>query len=200
MRLSTSVLTALVLASASHASPAGARNLIADPGFEDPSPPNSSYAVYNPGQAIGPWKVVGTSGNVAFTNTNDVGYVHFQAHSGQGFVDLTGNCDCGAPSGIEQRVSTTPGKTYYLTFWGSNTYLDWAGAGTTSRVKVFVGPTKIFTSFNKGGKGLDSQVWKKFSASFVATGPESKIRFINGDPNRDIMNGIDDIRLTESPD
>jgi hypothetical protein len=177
---------------------AGPQNLLTDPGFEHPPAPQGTFKVYEPGQEIGAWTVVGASGNVALTSTTEMdGEFVFEAHSGQGYVDLTGNCDCGAPSGVAQTVATIPGQTYQLTFWGSNPYFP--GHGTTSQIQVYVGTTLIFTSLNKHGKGLEYQVWKKFSTSFVATDTASTISFINGDPNGDFMNGLDDVRLVEAP-
>ena len=187
----------LFFAGGIQAAVAGPQNLFTDPGFEHPRAPQGTFKVFGPGQTIGPWTVVGASGNVALTSTSFVGggFI-FEAHSGQGYVDLTGNCDCGAPSGVAQTVTTVPGATYQLTFWGSNAYIP--GHGTTSQVQVYVGTTLIFTSLNTHGKGLDDQVWKKFSTSFVATDTASTISFINGDPNGDFMNGIDDVRLSEA--
>lgn len=198
LRLTSFFLTALVFTYASQAAIAGSQNLIADPGFERPRAPQGTYAVYEPGQTIGPWTVIGASGNVALTSTSDMnGNFLFQARSGLGYLDLTGNCDCGAPSGVSQTVATTPGATYNLTFWGSNAHIR--TQGTTSTINVYVGSTLIFTSFNKRGRGLEHQVWQKFSTSFVATETNSMISFINGDPDHDLMNGIDDINLTEAP-
>jgi uncharacterized repeat protein (TIGR03803 family) len=172
---------------------AGSQNLIADGGFENPAPPDGGFAVYSPGQAVGPWSVIG-SGNVALTSTRYSSRgIRFDAHAGASFMDLTGTCDCGDPSGVAQTVATIPGVTYKLTFWVGNSYIP--GAGTTSTVNAYVNSTLLISAENSQGDGFDTQLWRKFSATFTATSGQATIMFLNGDPNGDINNGLDGITL-----
>jgi len=137
------------------------------------------------------------NGNVALTSTTDMnGSFRFDARSGQGFMDLTGNCDCGAASGVAQTVPTVPGNTYQLTFWVGNAYIP--SQGTTSTINVYLGSSLLFSAENIRGASLDHQVWQKFSTAFVASGTSAVLSFINGDPDGDLMNGLDDVQLTET--
>ena len=171
---------------------AGSQNLIADGGFENPPPPIGSYAVYNTGQAIGPWTVVGD--NVALTSTtySSRGIV-FDAEAGVSFMDLTGQCDCGDASGVAQTVATIPGTSYKLTFWVGNSYIP--GAGTTSTVNVYVNSNLLISAENSQGEGYSEQIWQKFSATFTAASDQTTLSFLNGDPYGDVNNGLDAITL-----
>jgi hypothetical protein len=172
---------------------ARAGNLIKDGGFETPPTPMGTFTTYGPGQMIGPWTVIG-QGNVATVNDFDEGGVLWAAHHGHAFVDLTGTCDCGADSGVSQTIKTVAGTTYTITFWVGNTVIQ--NQGATSTVLVYLGATKILSATNKKGQGSSKEVWKKFSTSFVATGSSSVLAFVNGDPDGDEQNGVDDVSVT----
>ncbi len=173
--------------------PAAAANLVKDGSFETPPTPQGSYAPYAPGQMIGPWTVVGASGNVATVYDYNEGGVIWSAHQGKAFLDLTGTCDCGAPSGVSQTVKTVTGQMYTLTFWVGNTYIQ--GQGLTSTVDAYVGSKKVLTATNKAGEGSTKEVWRKFSVTFVAKSASTKLSFINGDPSGDEQNGLDSVSL-----
>ncbi len=183
------VAMACVLAAAGHAR---AANLIKDGGFEKPPTPTGTYTTYGPGQTIGPWLVTGT-GNVATVNSYNEGGALWVAHHGKAFLDLTGTCDCGANSGVSQTLKTTPGTTYKLTFWVGNTVIQ--GQGSTSTIDVYVGATKLLSATNKNGAGSSKEVWKKFTATFVAATASSTLNFANGDPSGDEQNGLDDVAV-----
>lgn len=172
---------------------ANAAPLIKDGGFETPPTAAGTYTTYGPGQKIGPWTVIGTNGNVATVNAYNEGGVLWSAHHGKSFLDLTGTCDCGAASGVAQTVKTTPGTRYTLSFWVGNTYIQ--GQGFTSTIDVYNGSTLLVAATNKGGEGSPKEVWRKFTTSFTATGTETVLSFVNGDPNGDEQNGLDDISL-----
>ena len=174
--------------------PAAASNLVKDGSFETPPTPQGSYDTYGPGQMIGPWTVVAPSGNVATVYDYNEGGVLWSANQGKAFLDLTGTCDCGAPSGVSQTVSTVSGKMYKLTFWVGNTYIQ--GRGLTSTVDVYVGSKKVLAATNKAGEGSTKEVWRKFSVTFVAKSATTTLSFINGDTNGDEQNGLDSVSLT----
>ena len=173
--------------------PAAAANLVKDGSFETPATPQGTYTTYAPGQMIGPWTVVGSSGNVATVYDYNEGGVTWSAHQGKAFLDLTGTCDCGAPSGVSQSVPTVVGKMYTLTFWVGNTYIQ--GQGLTSTVDAYVGTKKVLSATNTSGKGSTKEVWRKFSVTFVAKSATTKLSFINGDPNGDEQDGLDSVSL-----
>ncbi len=188
-----SVRILITAALATCAMPAAAANLIKDGSFETPPSPQGSYTVYGSGQAIGPWTVVGTSGNVATVYNYDEGGVIWSAHQGHAFLDLTGTCDCGAPSGVSQTVKTTPGQMYKLTFWVGNTYIS--GQGLTSTIDAYVGKRKVLAATNKAGKGSANEVWRAFSVTFTAKAATTTLSFINADPSGDEQNGLDSVTL-----
>ena len=184
----------LVIAIAWPSAGALAANLIKNGSFETPAPPPGSYTDYNPGQKIGAWIVVGGE-NVSITSTTEVNLgVTLDAKNGKAFADLTGNCDCGDPTaGVAQTVKTVPGTTYTLSFWVGNCYTP--GHGTTSTVNVYIGSTLLLAAENTRGKGSTKQVWQKFTKTFVATATKTTISFLNGDPNGDEQNGLDEVSL-----
>ena len=174
--------------------PAWAGNLIKDGSFETPAPPAGGYTDYDPGRRIGAWTVVGGH-NVTISSTTEVNDgVTLDAKRGAAFADLTGDCDCGDPTeGVAQTVKTTPGATYSLTFWVGN--CDIPGHGTISTVNVYVGSTLLVAAKNARGQGSTKQIWRKFSESFVASSTTTTISFLNGDPNGDEQNGLDEVSL-----
>ena len=82
---------------------------------------------------------------------------------------------------------------YKLTFWVGNTYIP--GQGLTSTVDAYVGSKMVLAATNKAGKGSTKEVWRRFSVTFVAKGANTKISFINGDPNGDEQDGVDSVSL-----
>ena len=196
MRASIWFAAALAAAGAAMA-PGAARadNLIHDGGFEIPPATAGGATLYNPGQTIGPWLVVGGHNVRIASDTAVNAGVRLSAKRGQAFLDLTGNCDCGdATAGVAQAVPTTPGKRYVLTFWVGN--CDIPGAGSTSTVNVYADKTLLLSATNASGKGSKKQVWQKFTASFAATAARTTISFLNGDPKGDQENGLDLVTLT----
>jgi hypothetical protein len=185
---------AIAFATVGSVNTAMAADLIKNGSFEKPPPPPGSYTVYDIGKRIGAWTVVGSSGNVATVSTSFVeNGVTLDAHKGQAFMDLTGVCDCGAPSGVAQTVATTPGVTYKLRFWLGNPYIP--SRAKKSTMKVYVGSTLLITATNGRGKGSTKQIWKKFATTFVAEGTSTTLSFINGDQNGDPSCNLDSVSL-----
>ena len=173
---------------------AHATNLMKDGGFETPATPSGTYTAYAPGQTIGKWTVVGP-GNVATVNDYNEGGVLWSPHKGHAFLDLTGTCDCGVASGVSQTVKTRVGASYKLTFWVGNTVIP--NQGNTSTVDVYSGSTLLTVAENRAGTGGAKEVWRKFSLVYTANSASTVFSFLNGDPNGDEQNGLDDITLIE---
>ena len=192
MRFLAPMAAALACLGASHA--ALANNLIKDGGFETPATPAGQYTVYNPGQTLGAWTVVG-SHDVNTSSTTEVNLgITLKAKAGQAFIDLTGDCDCGDPTtGVAQTVKTVVGQSYVLTFWVGN--CDIPNAGTTSTINVYAGSTLLIAAKNANGRNSTSQVWKKFVVTFTATSTKTTLSFLNGDPSGDQQNGLDQVSL-----
>jgi hypothetical protein len=169
-------------------------NLIKDGGFEKPPTPTGSYILYNTGKTFGKWTVVGAAGNVATvsgTFTQD-GY-SFPAKSGNAWLDLTGVSN--TATGVAQTIKTVAGTTYSVTFWIGNVNDPGGIFGTTSTVDVYDGSTLLLAATNSKGAGTTTQVWQKFTTSFVATASTTTLSFINGDPSNDTNNGLDAISV-----
>jgi len=191
------VATWLILACALFGGAAGAArasNLIVDGGFESPVVPSASYTLFDLGQEFSKWEVVGKQGNVAIVSGSFTqnGFI-FLAHSGKQWLDLTGTSN--TPTGVEQKVLTSPGRVYQLKFWVGNVYDPGGIFGTSSRVHVYVDGLLLTTALNTAGKGTDTQVWRGFAVKFTAKTSETTITFINGDPADDTSNGLDDVSL-----
>jgi hypothetical protein len=174
-----------------------AGNLVKDGGLDKPAPPPGQYAVYNLGQSIGRWVVVGPTGsNVALTSTSFTqGGFSFPAQHGLAFVDLTGVDDNGTPQGISQSVKTVVGTEYKLTFSVGNVDDPNGPYGTSSTVNVYNGQSLLLSATYKGGKGKPKLVWKRFTTTFTAASATTALSFINGDPSGDKMCGLDSISL-----
>jgi uncharacterized repeat protein (TIGR03803 family) len=106
---------------------------------------------------------------------------------------LTGLCDCGAASGVQQSVATVPGTTYKLSFFVGNTYIP--GAGTTATVNAYVNSNLLLTAENTEGQGKSKQIWQQFSATFVASGSTTTIAFFNGTSAGYVNCGLDSVSL-----
>jgi hypothetical protein len=172
---------------------AGAANLVKDGGFETPATPPGSYTLYDLGDKIGPWTVVGANGNVNTISTTFTqnGYT-FGAKRGEASMDLTGTSN--TATGVAQQVKTAAGVKYTLTFWVGNVYDPNGIFGVSSTVNVYSGSTLLISAKNTKGKGKTSQIWQKFSTTFVASGP-TMLSFVNGDPSDDTLCGLDQITL-----
>jgi hypothetical protein len=190
------VSAALALAAAP---PAGAAStLMRNGGFEKPSV-GSTYIVFSTGQTFPGWKVVGAPGNVGIVSGSFTqnGYT-FPAKAGAQWLDLTGVSN--SATGVAQRVKNlSPGSPYTLTFSVGNVSNPGGIFGTTSTVNVLVNGSPLMTAVNSKGAGTTTQVWQKFSKTFVAPTAITTISFINGDPSDDTNNGLDGVSLTAAP-
>jgi hypothetical protein len=168
-----------------------AANLIKNGSFEKPTVSQGQLMRFDTGQTIGPWTVVGASGNVDLFGP-DFTYqgCTFNAKKGKQQLDLTGASD--TATGVQQTIKTRAGTTYNLSLYiGAidSSCID----GATSTVNVFVDGTQI-TSFAYTAKSAGTTArWKKFSTQFQATQSSTTIAFINGDLSADTYDGIDGV-------
>lgn len=186
---------AAAIAIASTAANAGSR--FGNGSFEKPVVDDGGYQTISAGTQFKGWTVVGT-GNIAIVSGNyHVSGLIFPAAKGEQWLDLTG--DTNAQAGVQQKIDTTRGKAYTLTFYVGNIYDPNGVFGTTSTVTVLIDDEPFASFTNKGGKGEGTQVWKKFSTEFIAKKAKTTIALMNGDPPNDADNGLDGIQITESP-
>ncbi len=170
--------------------------LLQNGSFESPVVGGGSYAGYGTGDSSIPnWLVVGAPGNVAIVSGafTQNGY-SFPAQSGAQWLDLTGTSN--SATGVQQTISTNIGSIYSVSFWVGNTVNPGGIFGTTSTVNVTKDGTQFFSATNSGGGGSTAQFWQQFTTSFVATGTTTTLAFLNGDPNNDTENGLDNVVVT----
>jgi hypothetical protein len=173
-----------------------ATSILQNGSFETPVVPKGSYTTFSKGKSFFHWRVTGNSGNVAVTSRTFVSHGYkFPTPCGNQWLDLTGTSN--TKTGVVQRVPTTSGKTYTIAFEVGNTYQSAGSLGTSSIVLVYVDGKKIDTAKNTMGKGLMHIVWEKFSTQFTAQSTTAAIKFLNGDPPSDAVNGLDCVTVTQ---
>ena len=193
---------------------ARAQNLIVDGSFEDPALPpggfNSGFQAFGVGSTFGPggaWTVVGSSaGNVAVTPDTEftdfgLGTVNFPAEDQHQWMDLTGNTDNGAVTGIAQSFATTPGALYSLSYWVGDTFDPTypAPAGGPSTVAVQIDGSPVQTAVNATFPTGPTINWKQFTFLFNAAGPSTTLTFLNGNASGQGLNALDDVSVTAVP-
>ena len=186
-------------------------NLIQDPGFEQPvAGPggfNTGYLAFNVGSTIGgAWTVIGSpSGDVALTPSTEYTYtvgpiITFTAQEGAQWLDLTGNTDSGAATGVQQTFPTVAGRPYSLSFYvGAVTTPDWAPDQGNAAVNVLLNGTAFQTSINNDPSG-DTMDWKQFNYTFTATSASTTLAFINAVPAGEGANGVDNVTVVAAPE
>ena len=192
----TTHILALAAAALAVATPALSANLIVNGGFEDPAIPAGTFAALGGGGSIPGWDILGVDTalvNSSYAEAN----ITFQARSGQAFMDLSGVGNSGPTSGIAQDVATLVGQIYTLSFWVGNA----DGSGNAN----YLLPSTVNLSIDGGGlvsftngattTGLNN--WRRFSATFTATGTTTNIAFLNGTDLGDSQTGLDDVSLVE---
>jgi len=190
------VLVAFTLSAIASAPAVAGGNLIKNGSFESPTVPDGGGLFFSPGQSFKDWQVIGDSkGNVGVDSGNDVYCDHdFPAKKGIQWLDLTGNTDNGAATGVQQSIKTTPGSTYLLSLYVGNVTDQGGLCGISSTVNVLIDGVAFKSFTNSRGGGID-QKWKRFSAQFVAANATTTIAFINGDPDGDADNGLDAVSV-----
>jgi hypothetical protein len=201
------ILATAALSLALSGSPAKAAELITDGGFESPvvgpGGLNSGYQNFLVGQTIGgAWTVIGSPGFsvsiVPHDETGDNGVMYTSAVGNQS-LDLTGSTDSGAPTGVEQAITTTPGQLYSLSFYLGD--LNNAGFSHNGAASVIIklNGTLFQTVNNNGPSGL-SVNWVQEAFTFTATGPTTTLDFINNTAAGVAVNGLDQVSVTPVPE
>ena len=193
--IATLIRAAALTAFAATTIGAHAANLIKDGGFETPLVPAGGFTQFETGAAMGPWTVVGVTGDVAIVSaTFQQNGITFNAKAGKQWLDMTGFASDRA-TGVAQTVKTVPGQSYTLKFAIGNVVDPSNVFGTTSSVDVLIDGAPLIQATHTGGGGT-SLSWKTFTASFTATGRRTTVSFINADPLNDNSNGLDAVTLT----
>ena len=169
-------------------------NLLTNGSFETPSVPAGRLTNFTTGSSITSWTVLGPE--AAVVNSKFTSFlVQFPASDGSQWLDLTGFLSTNA-GGVEQTVSTIPGKVYHLSFAVGNVFDPRGIYGTTSTVAVTINGIPLGKFTNSCGTCTHILTWQTFTASFVASSPTTVIRFLNADPPTDNSNGLDNVVLT----
>ncbi len=169
-------------------------NLIVNGSFESPSVAAATYRLWSTDQSFLGWRVVGAAGNVAIVEgTFAQNGFRFPAGAGKQWLDLTGVSN--TPTGVQQTVKTTVGRTYTLRFLVGNVVDPGGIFGVKSTVDVLVDGTRVFVATNSAGSGKKVLIWKRYTVTIAASSGETSVAFINGDPLNDTSNGLDDISL-----
>lgn len=118
--------------------------------------------------------------------------IHFQAQTGNQFIDLAGVTSNSTTSGVTQTVPTTVGQTYRLQFQVGSAQGGGFFFPSTIDVSVNDGPRISHTNPATPSTALD---WKPFTLSFVATTPNTKITFFNGGASNNYSSSLDGASL-----
>lgn len=176
MKFSHFIAAACVLASATPAAAGG----IKDNSFETPALASGAQQIFNVGDKIGPWKVVGEGDVQLIGPDSTVDGLSLQAKNGLQFVNLAG--DQRLQSGIEQTFKTVPGTQYILWFRiGAIVDRD-QGFLKSSTVDLDIDgqPRGNFTVFTSGSDS-SKITWGRVGAVFTAENDTTTIDFFNGD-------------------
>jgi hypothetical protein len=180
---------------------------IVNGGFELPNPgvPLTQYgSVVN--TDIGGWTVTGdpTNAVLLLSNTYAESGITFNPHSGNYAVDLTGAGNTGPTDGVFQNVATVAGQLYKLSFWVGNAAGSPGGGNTpfytlpsSTNLVIGLSGAGSFTNPNQSPGGIN---WQEFSHTFTASGPSTKIWFLNNTPLLDNYLGLDDVSIAAVPE
>ena len=154
--------------------------------FETPDTATFYNVIYNPGNDIGGWSVVGGAGsNVEVFGTGGGAEA---AQSGAQWLDLSGSYGTG--QGVTQTFDTVVGHTYEVTF----------GIGARTDKTTIVDPTinalAVLGVFQLSN--ADSTIaWQDFTFDFVAGFATTALGFFNGDAAGSFTGGIDNVRIAD---
>jgi len=137
---------------------------------------NGSFESYggsgnsNIGAGLTGW-TIGNAGGVDIVFSTGVGPTYWKAADG----DVSLSLAYFGPDSVRQTVTTTPGKTYQLTF---SMAAEIYGGPATRTMDVLWNNTVISSpSFQYTGQGPDNMGWTEFSLNVVGTGTDT-LRFL----------------------
>ncbi len=142
-----------------------ADNIVANPGFELPNEPLSSYIFT---KELPCWTILGDEGVVEIDPPSV-----WQTPDGVRSMDLNPN----RPGAIAQTLQTVAGKRYRLTFSLAGNYTV---APAKKEVEIFWNNKSLGTqSFDTTGRSASNMGWKTVSIDMpAATGAQTELRFI----------------------
>ncbi len=162
--------------------PAGAQNLLADGGFENPALASSTtFTTIMNGSAFGAWNV--TSGSIDLVRRFWVPADGFQS------IDLNGS----SPGTIAQTIATTAGSSYQLRF-----SLAGNPDNTFNKVmRVWWGTQDLgLVTFTQAGRTRSNMGWQTVTfATLIADGPSTMLRF-EGQGAKYFGAALDNIEVT----
>ena len=183
----------LALAALLSAAPAGAQNIVANPGFETPvvPPANPNHILtFNAGSDVGGWMV--SSGNIEILDKDRI-----QPAGGDQSIDMNGV----AIGAIYQDLATVAGRRYDLSFMmagnpfrSSDKTLDvyWGAAG---------GPLGLVGSFtflwSPTQSAFDMQWSSRSATGLLATSASSRLVFQSTTPTTDAGAFLDDVSVVQ---
>jgi Protein of unknown function (DUF642)/PEP-CTERM motif len=188
----TSLVAAIIMATAAFSLPAKAANLLTNGGFDD----TTGFVDQGGGQmSLAPgsttmigWTVI--SNTVAWTAPSNSFGVTGSNGSGS-FLDLQGIADGGPFGGVQQSVATCATCGYQLTFFlGSSANFGVQDSITASAA----GQSQLFTSTNNGSQ---VNLWQEETLDFTATGSSTTISLVGNTIPNGIYIGLDTVDLEQ---
>jgi choice-of-anchor C domain-containing protein len=178
----TVAVAAALFAAAGTATAAPTVSRFDDGSFEYPAVAANSFRSFAAGTSMGPWEV--TSGAVDL-----IGAGFWQAAEGDQSLDLNAT----VPATVAQTFTTTPGKTYTVT------YSLAANLGGGPQVKtgraLIDGQNFQDFSFDITGKTFADMGYVTRQFTFVANNPTTTLAFASTTPNSAHGPVIDDVRV-----
>ncbi|SFL96511.1 choice-of-anchor C family protein [Streptomyces pini] len=178
----TAAVAAVLFAAAGTATAAPTASRFDDGSFEYPAVAANSFQSFAAGASMGPWKV--TSGAADL-----IGAGFWQAAEGDQSLDLNAT----VPATVAQTFTTTPGKTYTVTYSLAGNP-DGASPLKTGRALVDGQNFQDF-SFDTAGKTRSNMGYVTRQFTFVANNPTTTLAFASTTPNSAHGPVIDDVRV-----
>jgi len=189
---------AIALGATAVAASANAANLVLNGSFElasagNNTPTGNGEQLVNGSTAMADWTVVdgpGFDGVAWLPNGNGYG---LSTPFGNDFLDLTGYNDQQPYFGVTQTITTTPGKSYTLTF---DLGVDQVGGLFTGPVGVTASAGSTSGTFNNYNPAGTGNIWQSFSLNFTASSAATAITIqgLQGDQ----YIGLDNVAVTGS--
>jgi hypothetical protein len=176
-------------------------NLLTNPGFESNVIGGLALTLATGDTTSLPgWTVTGACGGNCigilangYTESSNVGTLHFLAHGGNQSLDLTA-LNNSLVGGLQQVISLTGGQSYALSFWVGNMDNRASNYSLPSTVQVVVNGVSLgnFTNSNNTNNVTN---WQQFTTAFTAVAGNNTVQFVNATPVSDFMAGLDDVSL-----
>lgn len=165
-------------------------------------------AAHASGQEIEGWTVMGPGQRAVYLLASDYAEssITFNTHSGSGALDLTGENNQGPTAGVYRDLTTTAGQAYAISFFVGNA--TGSADGLVGNSAVYLLPSSVKLQIDGASAGVFTNAdiaygavsWREFTQQFVASGPTTRIAFLNATPTGDNYAGLDDVSLTAVPE